>query len=141
MIRVALNETVKSPLPRLVIKKIIQRAARFEPRLRGMADVTIVGKEKMRQLNKQWRGLDKSTDVLSFAWSEDQKYHGKSLGEIYLCPAVLKPQAKRFKVPYKEEFTRMLVHGLLHLVGHDHDSKKKAAKMFTLQEKIVKKLC
>ena len=137
MIEVLMNAVVKSPLPAPAVKRVIQKAARLEPKVQGRVDVTIVGKTKMQALNKRWRGFNKPTDVLSFAWSEDLTYRGDSLGEIYLCPAVLKPQAKRFKVTYKEEFTRLLIHGLLHLVGYDHDSDTKAAKMCALQERVL----
>jgi probable rRNA maturation factor len=85
------------------------------------------------------------TDVLSFAWQEEwgEKFflpttnQDKHLGQVYICFEKIKIQAKEFKVSARNECTRMIVHGLLHLVGYDHMYDKEAKKMFTLQEKII----
>jgi len=103
--------------------------------------VQCVGEKKMRSMNRIFRGIDKPTDVLSFP-TEDA-FPGKAQtdsGDIFLCPLYIKKQAKRFGTTYKEEFTRMLIHGVLHLHGYDHIKQKDAEKMFTLQENILKKL-
>jgi len=83
----------------------------------------------MRQLNRQHRGLDRATDVLSF-----------SLGDIFLCPSYIRRQARRFGVSYQEECTRTLIHGILHLTGYDHATQRQAKKMFGLQEKLLQEL-
>ncbi|MSU75827.1 MAG: rRNA maturation RNase YbeY [Candidatus Magasanikbacteria bacterium] len=138
MITASITRLVKTPVTARHINKVATTASRAEAKIHGAVDIILVGRERMRRLNKQFRGLNRPTDVLSFAWNEDKAYRGNNLGEIYLCPAVLLPQAKKWKVSFREEFSRMLVHGLLHLVGYDHDSEKKANVMFALQEKIVK---
>jgi probable rRNA maturation factor len=59
------------------------------------------------------------------------------LGQIFIAYPQIKRQAKQYKISEKEEFVRMLVHGLLHLVGYDHNTIKDEKKMLNLQEKIV----
>lgn len=138
MIKVETNFTVKSPLSSRSIKQLVAAAARQVKTLQGSVAIITVGTIRMKRLNKESRGRDYPTDVISFAWREDRAYRGANLGEIYLCPEVLRSQANRWGVSYQEEFRRMLAHGLLHLALYDHDSNQKARVMFALQEKIVK---
>lgn len=119
------------------MKKIVRFAARREKKIRGRIDVTVVGDAAIRSLNRRYRGKDQVTDVLSFAWGEDKKMPSRYLGQIYLSYPQIKRQARVFQAPVAEEFARMLVHGLLHLVGYDHVRRAEAERMFSLQEKIV----
>ena len=109
-------------------------------KLKGGLEVNIIGASAMRRLNRQTRGKDKVTDVLSFAWQEDKILKSSFLGEIYICYPRIVSQAKSFDVPVKEEFIRIFTHGILHLAGYDHIKKKDAQKMFMLQEQIVNQI-
>jgi len=81
----------------------------------GLVNVILCPDEQVRTLNRDYRGLDKVTDVLSFEW------HAEGiLGEIYIAEAQIKKQAPRYLNSFKAELRRMYVHGLLHLCGHDH---------------------
>ena len=101
--------------------------------------VHLVGDKKIRSLNVNWRGKDKVTDVLSFAAQEESFVKSNDLGDIFICVPQVKRQAKKQNIPYKEEFFRMLAHGILHVNGYDHITKKEETKMFALQERFVKK--
>lgn len=105
------------------------------------ADISIhcIGETKMRRLNRTFRGSDRPTDVLSFG-DFDRPQHGHAdLGDIFLCIPYIRRQARRCFVSYEEELFRMCIHGILHALHYDHDTKKKAATMFALQEKFLKK--
>ena len=121
------------------VDKIVSLAARAEKKIHGTVEVTIVGEKKIKALNLKYRGKDKVTDVLSFSWLEGGKMPGDFLGQIFICYPQIVRQAEEYKVSVEEEFARMLVHGLLHLVGYDHVKENEAKKMFVLQEKIIKK--
>jgi len=100
--------------------------------------VHCVGKQKIQTLNRVFRGIDRPTDVLSFPaealfGTEDVT----DSGDLFLCPAYIAKQAKRFETSYKEEFFRMLIHGVLHLEGYDHEKKTDAKKMFAVQERLL----
>ena len=69
---------------------------------------------KMQDLNRVYRGKNKPTNVLSFAEEE------LGLGELVLCPAVIRKDAKKYGITFKAELIRIFIHGLLHLVGYDH---------------------
>lgn len=128
---------VTCPFTKEQVDTITKLAARAEKKIRGTVEVTIVGDKEIQKLNKQYRGLNKVTDVLSFAWEEDPIVPSSMLGQIYISYPQIKRQAGDFAVTPKNEFVRMLVHGLLHIVGYDHLVKREADVMFALQEKIV----
>ncbi len=121
------------------VDKIVSLAARAEKKIHGTVEVTIVGEKKIKALNLKYRGKNLVTDVLSFSWLEGGEMPGDFLGQIFICYPQIVRQAKEYKVSVEEEFARMLVHGLLHLVGYDHVKENEAKKMFVLQEKIIKK--
>jgi len=106
-------------------------------------DVSVhcVGEKKMRTMNRLFRGIDRPTDVLSFpSESMVPGYEIDDSGDIFLCSQYIERQAKRFDVPYKEEYYRMLIHGVLHLNGYDHEKPIHAKRMFSLQEDILAKV-
>jgi probable rRNA maturation factor len=138
MITVFFSKQVKCPFNKKEVERLIKIAARREKKIKGEVEINVVGTKKITELNRVYRGINKSTDVLSFSWLEHNSYiKQNSLGQIFLCYAKIKQQAKEWEVPAKQELQRMLFHGLLHLVGYDHIRKKDAAKMFKLQEKLV----
>lgn len=107
------------------------------------ASIHLVGEKEIMALNKEHRKINKVTDVLSFPLCEvgeirDKRY--EEIGDVFLCIPQIKKQAKEYGVSFEEEFCRILTHGILHLLGFDHQKKKEANKMFKLQEKIVKAL-
>ena len=86
--------------------------------------------DQMKSINKQYRGKNKPTDVLSFASVEPQ-----SLGDLVFCLPVLKKQAKAQKHSLDRELLYMMIHGLLHLLGYDHELSKPEEKlMFHIQD-------
>jgi len=91
-----------------------------------------VDRQKGRLLNRTFRGHDYATDVLSFAPIESG-----SIGELVFCTPVLKRQAKQHRLSPKNEFLYLFIHGILHLLGYEHEKSDKAAKrMYRLQDSI-----
>ncbi len=85
-------------------------------------DVNIVlcSDEFVREMNKNYRGLDKVTDVLSFEWHAEFPGEPEMLGEIYIAREQVKRQAPEYGNTFFAEMIRVMVHGLLHLSGYDH---------------------
>ncbi|MBY0369768.1 rRNA maturation RNase YbeY [bacterium] len=111
--------------------------ARKRPRLE--LSVSILSSAQIRKVNRQFRGKDKATDVLSFPAPEVPGSF--AAGDLLICPAVAKTQLKDFGTTYPEELERLVVHGVLHLFGYDHETNARDAKrMFALQEKILRSL-
>ncbi|HIZ88758.1 MAG: rRNA maturation RNase YbeY [Mucispirillum sp.] len=92
--------------------------------------------ETIRQLNKEYRNKDKSTDVLSFPMEDEIM-----LGDIAISVDTASRQAEEAEINLDRETAFLFIHGLLHLLGYDHEtSQEDEAEMFALQEKILKKL-
>jgi len=79
--------------------------------------IALVGQGRIRELNKRYRGKNRVTDVLSFS------YDGS--GDIVICLGEVKKNAKRFGTTFKKELAICLIHGILHLLGYDHEKEAK----------------
>lgn len=93
----------------------------------------------MRQLNRTWKGRDCPTDVLAFALPEPG---GGLTGDVYICPAVAAAEARSRRIPARQELIRLVVHGLLHVLGYDHPASaaRMHSRMWRRQERYVKVL-
>ena len=89
---------------------------------RAELSVLFVNSRRMKILNTRYRGIPKDTDVLSFPLRDEGLHNGPvMLGDIVISVPKALQQAKEFEVPFYDELLRLLVHGLLHLVGYDHE--------------------
>ena len=97
--------------------------------------VTLVGDAEITRLNREYRGKDRPTDVISFSLgSSDQP-----LGDVYVGAEQARRQAKALAVPLSEELVRLAIHGTLHVLGHDHPDgdARFSSPMYVLQEQLV----
>lgn len=101
----------------------------------------ITGPITIRKINREYRNIDKVTDVISFALLDNEEtveYEDEiELGDIFINRNRVISQAKEYGHSKKREFVFLFVHGLLHLLGYDHMNKEDEKKMFALQKKIV----
>ncbi|MDO8599267.1 MAG: rRNA maturation RNase YbeY [bacterium] len=160
--------TIADAVIQRVVRETIRYTQRQDHEHRDVS-IAFIGPKRMRELNRTYHGEDRTTDVLAFGQPQavgrnTQPPHapspggkggnkkiflpltvgggargGGDLGEIVLCPAYVRQQAKRAGEPFRRELTRVLVHGTLHLLGHDHATPRDAERMFALQEHIVQK--
>ena len=121
-------------------KKIIEYALKYKKLENVVFNVIFVDNQTIRQINKEYRGIDKETDVISFAL-EDQKddfqLEERVLGDIFICIPRMQEQAVSYDHSEKRELAFLVVHGLLHLLGYDHQTKIDEEKMFGLQKEIL----
>ncbi|MDO8463163.1 MAG: rRNA maturation RNase YbeY [bacterium] len=123
----------RAPLSDAQVVRAVRAAQRAGGR-RGSVDVSFVGTQRMRKTNRITHGEDTATDVLAFPDGGD----AVSLGELVICPQIAKRSAQRAGEPWPREIIRLLVHGTLHLCGYDHAEPTDAARMFQLQERLVR---
>ena len=109
-----------------------------------IVSVSLVDEKLIHQINRDYRHIDRVTDVISFAFldNEDRENILKSegdvvLGDIYICLDVAKRQAEEYGHSLNRELRFLFIHGLLHLLGYDHMTKEDEEIMFPLQEKIL----
>ena len=106
-------------------------------------DIIFIDDEEMHKLNKKYRGIDRTTDVLSFALNDNKHIDAfiNSLGDIFISIPKMKSQAEEYGHSEKRELSFLALHGLLHLLGYDHTlGKKEEEEMFGLQKEILSEL-
>ena len=104
----------------------------------GELSVTFLPDDEMRALNREYLGVDAPTDVISFSMGETEML----LGDVYIATAVARRQAAEWGVALSEELLRLVIHGVLHVLGHDHldGDDRSDSDMFLLQEQVLRQL-
>jgi probable rRNA maturation factor len=109
-----------------------KKAARTLGRSKDDIAVVFIDARKMKKLNRDYRGLDKTTDVLSFSAGEKGE-----LGDIFIAPAAAKIKAKERGESYRDYLALLIVHSVLHLGGYDHRTTEQAKAMARMEKKIL----
>jgi probable rRNA maturation factor len=95
--------------------------------------IAFVSEEEMKRINEEFRNKPEPTDVLSFLYD----VHPRLSGEIILCPKYISSQAEAFSNDFKKELVLIIIHGMLHILGYDHEkSEKEAELMWRRQSEI-----
>ena len=106
-------------------------------RARAELTVRIVDLAEGRELNRRWRGADRATNVLSFPATDVEHVAPGLLGDIVICaPVVMREASEQHKAP-AAHWAHMVIHGVLHLLGHDHESDRDARRMEKLELEIL----
>jgi probable rRNA maturation factor len=139
MITAEVNQSVLKggqKLPNRVIEKVLKVVSK-ETKVKGKKRISLafITQAQIKKLNEMYRGKDAATDVLSFGLGE-----GDQLGEVLISYQQAKKQAEEMKHSTRTELQFLLVHGVLHLLGHDHEKPAESKKMFSVQERILKSL-
>jgi len=126
------------PLPPAAVRRAVRTVLRGERRAAGIC-VTFLGPIAMRRLNRRYKHRDRPTDVLAFSLSGPD---GSLVGDVYVCRAVAAAEARARRIPLRTELLRLVVHGTLHVLGHDHpegDGRERSA-MWRRQERYLRRL-
>lgn len=103
-------------------------------------DVSFVTSNKIRELNKQYRNKDYVTDILSFDFGHNDFYTKLPfipIGELIICPDKIKAQALEFNHSEKREYCYLFTHGLVHLMGYDHETEEERINMNKMVDEIL----
>lgn len=135
------NETDESLEKELdELKDLLNNISKDENLGDGEFNIIIVNEKKIQELNKEYRDIDKVTDVISFALEDDDTFNlddYRVLGDIYICIEKTRSQAIEYNHSFKRELSFLAVHGLLHLLGYDHMNKEDEEVMFSKQEEVL----
>ncbi len=110
------------------------------PRRRWVVSIRVVGRARSRSLNARYRHRDKATNVLSFGGAGGTPDGRYFLGELVICAPVVAGEARSFGQTLESRWAHMTVHGLLHLLGFDHERRGEAAKMEAREIQILDRL-
>ena len=105
----------------------------------ALFNIILVDNEYIHKLNKEYRNIDRETDVITFALEDNMDIQPeiRILGDIYISIDKAKSQAIEYGHSFKRELSFLIVHGILHLLGYDHQNKEDEKIMFELQDKIL----
>jgi probable rRNA maturation factor len=125
-------------LPPATVRRIVGAVLEAERRPASIS-LTFLGRDAMRRMNREYKGHDRPTDVLSFALSAPD---GSAVGDVYLCAWMARREAKLRRIPVRQELVRLVVHGTLHALGYEHpegEARERSA-MWRRQERYVEAL-
>ncbi len=136
-VNLALTKSIK----KILLSIFPSRTIAFE------ISILLTGTKNMRKLNKKFRKINKDTDVLSFP-AEEKNFFKKDLklkkkvylGDIALSYQYIEAIIKKQNTSFDDYFKKMLIHGVLHLIGYEHDSFTKYKKMNLLEQKIIRSI-
>ena len=144
---------VKQEHMALIEQLIMATAKELDLGLNFEVSITIVDNDRIQEINRDYRSIDRATDVISFAIEDDDEEDfsiffeeeddenatdlPRLLGDIFISIDKVKEQAKDYGHSFERELGFLTVHGFLHLNGYDHQTKEEEAEMFGLQEKIL----
>ena len=111
-----------------------------EPNQEFELTIRLVNHEESQQLNMQYRGKDKPTNVLSFPFEVPDGIELNLLGDLIICIEVMKQEAQEQNKALFDHWAHLVIHGCLHLVGFDHISDTEAVEMESIETSILKKL-
>ncbi|MRN55717.1 rRNA maturation RNase YbeY [Paenibacillus monticola] len=136
-----------------LLESILQKAAEAEGIIKGEVDLTFVDNERIHELNREYRGIDRPTDVLSFAMNEagedepeiiyeveedeELEEFPDMLGDIIISVTRAQEQALEYGHSLERELGFLFVHGFLHLLGYDHQDDASEAEMMSKQEQVL----
>ena len=135
-----INETKEEIKELEVLSDLLEFAANKQQVKDVVFNIIIVDNEYIHQLNKTYRGVDRPTDVISFALEDNgacETEFGRILGDIYISIDQARIQAKEYGHSLKRELAFLSIHGFLHLLGYDHMTEEEEKEMFGRQEWIL----
>ncbi len=135
------NQTDREITELETVEKVLKTAIEKEKLENVEFNVIIVDNEYIHNLNRDYRGIDRETDVITFALEDDKTMpdpEGKViLGDIYISLDKAKSQSKEYGHSLLRELSFLAVHGFYHLLGYDHQTKEEEEVMFKKQEEVL----
>ena len=134
------NETKKDILELVDVRKVIDIAIKNQKLDNLEFNIIIVDNDYIHELNKNYRNIDRPTDVITFAledYEDGIKLEHRMLGDIYISIDKAISQAEEYGHDLRREICFLAVHGFLHLLGYDHMEKEEEEIMFSLQEEFL----
>lgn len=139
---IEINNLTKFKIDGKSFSQVAKKVLKGENRRTETISLVFVNEQEIKKLNKKFRGKDKATDVLSFELSDQDKpvlnKKNRYLGEVVICPQVVKQNSKKDKLIFEKELLKVFIHGILHLLGYEHEKSKNSEKIMNeKQEKYL----
>ena len=128
-----------------MIQKLVKEVLKEEKVRNAECNIIFVDNEKIHEINREYRHIDRVTDVISFALEDEienepsAQYEMRVLGDIYISVDRAKEQALEYGHSFLREICFLAIHGMLHLLGYDHQTTEDEKIMFQKQEEVLDK--
>jgi probable rRNA maturation factor len=131
------TEGVRTPVAAARLVRVAQLVLRAEKVSDAMLSITLVTNARIAAINQRHLRHRGPTDVISFGF--DRQSSWPVVGDIYIAPSVARANAAHARIGVREEIVRLVVHGVLHVLGHDHpvDERRETSAMWRRQERLV----
>jgi probable rRNA maturation factor len=116
------------------LRGLVRAVLALEGARPGEIGIVLAGDGELRELNRRWRGRDRATDVLSFPYGE----RARVSGDLVVSLDRVREQSRRYRVTPGAELARLIVHGTLHLAGHDHRRAAERRRMRRREERALR---
>ena len=136
---VEVSSTVRQlALPEKRVRSLVEATLAGEGIDDAMISIAFVGRTAITRMNRQYLQHSGPTDVISFGMGRETPTM-PAIGDVYICPEVAARNARSHGVPLHEELSRLVVHGTLHVAGHDHpdDETRTSSEMWKRQERVL----
>lgn len=138
--KINITENIKE-----IIGEVIKESLIIEGRsLDYEVSVSLVDKEEIQMLNREYRGVDRPTDVLSFPMEEDEEFMAEDftpiLGDIIICAQIALEQSEQYGHTFIREIAYLTAHSMFHLMGYDHESEEEREIMRNKEKEVMKKI-
>lgn len=147
MIEIHYQQIDKLPEEEKLIRKVVRKVLKEEKIVANMTvDITLTNNDEIHQINREYRKVDRPTDVLSFPMYEKEEVETlktvsdeteKILGDIIISIEKVKEQAEEYGHSFERELAYLVTHGMLHLLGYDHMVEEEKVMMRTREEEIL----
>ena len=143
--KIKVNVSNKTKKYKIIRKRLFEFTKNLIKNLKIKDDVDLsiafVGAKTIAEINKKFRNVDKPTNVISFNLCETKdSLHPALAGEIIICPYIAELEVKRSSNNFHDYIEFLIIHGFLHIIGYDHDTKTNRTTMENLEEKIFKNI-
>lgn len=128
---IEINNLTKFRVDKKSFAQVAKKVLSGENRETETLSLAFVSSNEIKKLNKKFRNKNKPTDVLSFNLNEKD-----ILGEIVICPDIVKTNAKKFGISVEYETMKVFIHGILHLLGYDHEKTEKEAELMEQKQNL-----
>ncbi len=129
---IEINNLTTSSIDKSFIKKVAEEVIKGEDKEGADLSIAIVESEEIKKVNNSYRGKNEVTNVLSFSESDVSsdypEIRNNHLGEVLICLEKVKKDAREQEIDQEKELTKVLIHGILHLLGYDHERSEEEAK-------------
>lgn len=130
--------SIRVPLSRAQLERLVAYVLRNEGVRRAFLSIALVDRRRIARLNRTYLGRRGATDVIAFSLRSPSK-ELRVVGDVYIAPEVVRANARGRGVPVREELARVLVHGVLHVLGYDHPEGvgREDSSMWRRQEELL----